>query len=97
LRDVKQPQGLQRWDLGGRVSQVADTCAAYQVHLDIAAGATEEVVFILGAASNRAEAKALLSQLATNSACATLFESSIASWQSFLDSFMVFVISCRMY
>jgi len=89
MRNVKQPQGLQRWDLGGHFSEVADTCAAYQVHLDIAAGATEEVVFVLGAASNQVAAEELLSHLRSNPACATLFDSARAGWQQYFDSFQV--------
>jgi cyclic beta-1,2-glucan synthetase len=42
------PAGLVAWDLGGTLSDGADPCAAYQVHLDLAPGATERVVFALG-------------------------------------------------
>ncbi len=42
------PAGLLAWDLGGRLREVDDPCAAYQVHLDLAPGATERVVFALG-------------------------------------------------
>lgn len=46
--DVHNPDGLQRWDLGGRFTSGSDACAAYQVHLDIAADESVEVVFALG-------------------------------------------------
>jgi cyclic beta-1,2-glucan synthetase len=46
--DRARPAGLVAWDLGGQVRDVTDPCAAYQVHLDIAPGATERVVFALG-------------------------------------------------
>jgi len=42
------PRGLRCWDLGGKVSPRTDPCAAFQVHLDIAAGETAEAVFVLG-------------------------------------------------
>ncbi len=42
------PAALRSWDLGGRFSNVTDPCGAYQVHLDLAPGATERVVFALG-------------------------------------------------
>ena len=37
-----RPEGLRRWSPWGRTDQVEDACAAYQVHLDIAPGATEK-------------------------------------------------------
>ncbi|MDO9623805.1 MAG: glucoamylase family protein [Pseudomonas sp.] len=53
------PAGLQRWALGGRIEPGDDPCAAFQVHLDIAVGATVEVVFLLGQGSDREQAIAL--------------------------------------
>ncbi|MFG5383624.1 GH36-type glycosyl hydrolase domain-containing protein [Yoonia sp. R2-816] len=49
---VHDPDGLRRWDLGGRFTSGGGTCAAYQVHLDIAADETVEVIFALGEAAN---------------------------------------------
>ncbi|SDZ34062.1 cyclic beta-1,2-glucan synthetase [Jannaschia faecimaris] len=46
--DISAPEGLRRWDLGGRFPKGGDACAAYQVHLDIPAGGHTEVVFALG-------------------------------------------------
>ena len=54
-----RPAGLQRWALGGRIEPGDDPCATFQVHLDIAAGATAEVVFLLGQGSDREQATAL--------------------------------------
>jgi cyclic beta-1,2-glucan synthetase len=58
--DLSRPAGLRQWDLGGRTTAKSEPCAAYQVHLDIAPGRTEEVVFILGQGRNLDHAKALL-------------------------------------
>ncbi|KFE36185.1 cyclic beta-1,2-glucan synthetase [Thioclava atlantica] len=55
-----RPEGLQRWNLGGRLEAVRDACAAYQVHLDLAPGASEEVTFVLGAAGDGAELERLV-------------------------------------
>lgn len=46
--DVFDPDGLRRWDLGGHFTEGGDACAAYQIHIDISAGAQAEVVFALG-------------------------------------------------
>jgi cyclic beta-1,2-glucan synthetase len=58
--DTGQPAGLTRWDLGGRVDATVDPCAAFQAHLDIAAGETTEIVFILGQGRDRDDAKKLI-------------------------------------
>ena len=57
--DRARPAGLVAWDLGGRVRDVTDPCAAYQVHMDLAAGATEHVVFALGQGDDLAQALTL--------------------------------------
>jgi cyclic beta-1,2-glucan synthetase len=57
---LDKPAGLVAWDLGGRVRAGADPCAALQVHLDIDAGATAEVVFVLGQGKDRAHAEELV-------------------------------------
>jgi cyclic beta-1,2-glucan synthetase len=60
--DAQRPEALLRWDLGGRLESSTDCCAAFQVHLDIGAGETGEVVFILGQGDNRAHARKLAKQ-----------------------------------
>ncbi len=60
------PAGLLRWSLGGRVEAGGDPCAALQVHLDIGAGDTAEVVFLLGQAGDREQATALVQQWRQN-------------------------------
>lgn len=58
--DARRPQALSNWDLGGRQRAVGgDCCAALQVHLDIPAGETVEVSFVLGQGADRAQAVAL--------------------------------------
>ncbi len=46
--DITKPAGLMAWSLDGALDNIADPCAAFQVHIDLAAGATEEVAFVLG-------------------------------------------------
>ncbi|MDO9320991.1 MAG: glucoamylase family protein [Pseudomonas sp.] len=53
------PAGLLRWALGGRIEAGDDPCGAFQVHLDIPAGETAEVVFLLGQGADREQALAL--------------------------------------
>ena len=81
-RDVEHPQGLERWDLGGHFSPTADACAAYQIHLDIAPGATEEAVFILGAAQSRFGAEDMLLRWQTSAQCLAELDAVQAAWSA---------------
>ncbi|RME67573.1 MAG: cellobiose phosphorylase, partial [Alphaproteobacteria bacterium] len=60
--DLARPAALARWDLGGLGEPGADPCAAFQVHLDIAAGDSTEVAFFLGQGDDRAHALALIAR-----------------------------------
>ncbi len=60
MGDLERPEGLLRWDLGGRIVAGGDPCAAYQAHLDIGPGETHETIFILGQGRNRDDAKQLI-------------------------------------
>ncbi|MBS3962821.1 MAG: cellobiose phosphorylase [Sandarakinorhabdus sp.] len=57
--DMRNPAGLGHWDLGQDRQSRGDCCAAYQVHLEIAPGATAEVVFILGQGQDMVDARAI--------------------------------------
>lgn len=54
--DARRPEALLKWDLGGRLESAGDCCAAFQVHLDIGADKTGEIVFVLGQGDDRAHA-----------------------------------------
>ena len=58
--DPDRPAAMRHWDLGGRFTPGGDACAAYQVHLDIEAGETAEVVFVLGQGATRDAARTLI-------------------------------------
>ncbi|WP_323844226.1 GH36-type glycosyl hydrolase domain-containing protein [Microbulbifer magnicolonia] len=53
------PEALFRIGLSGRVQCGDDPCAAYQLHIDLAAGATQQIYFVMGEGSDRARALAL--------------------------------------
>ena len=72
--DPARPAGLVAWSLDGTLNNVADPCAAFQVHIDLAAGTTEEVVFVLGEGRNPGEA----AQLATHWADITTVRQGLA-------------------
>ena len=59
--DWRRPAGLVAWDLGDRTSnQGADAAAALQVHLDIPAHGSAEVVFLIGEADTDDHAAELI-------------------------------------
>jgi cyclic beta-1,2-glucan synthetase len=59
---LAEPAGLRRWGLSGETSGGLDPCAAYQVHLDLAPGGSDEVIFIVGQGKDHSEAIALARQ-----------------------------------
>ena len=58
--DIQRPIGLQRSDLGGAFTEGADSCGAWQIHLDIPASAATEVIFVLGEGGNLSEVAKLV-------------------------------------
>ena len=57
-----EPESLRRWGLSNRQVAGADACGAYQVHIDLAPGASDEVTFFLGDAASDEEAVVLARQ-----------------------------------
>lgn len=58
--DPANPAALRLRRLSGRLGPGLDPCAAMQVRLELAEGAERELVFVLGAGDNTAEAVALI-------------------------------------
>ncbi|MCZ0964295.1 GH36-type glycosyl hydrolase domain-containing protein [Paracoccus benzoatiresistens] len=75
------PEGLRRWSPWGRTEGVADACAVYQVHLDIAPGRTEEVVFVLGAAGSLGEVEDLAHAFAAPDRAAAATRTAQKTWE----------------
>ncbi len=57
--NMTQPEALSRWGLSGAEVAGEDPCGAYQVHLNLAAGETKEIAFILGEGASHGDAAAL--------------------------------------
>lgn len=61
--DRRRPAGLAAWDLGDRTgNQGADAAAALQIHLDIAAFASVEVVLLIGEGESEEHATQLIAR-----------------------------------
>ncbi len=63
LGSLQAPAALGRIGLASAVNAGLDPCAAIQLHVDLAPGATEEVFFLIGEGANRAESLALIGQV----------------------------------
>lgn len=57
--DPSDPAALGRWGLSGKLVAGGDPCAAYQVHLEFAPGASEEIIFVLGQGADHTLAREL--------------------------------------
>ena len=83
------PAGLTEWSLDGALDGVADPCAAFQIHIDIAPGATEEVVFVLGEGAEGAEATHLALHWADVHRARLALDENDAAWKRRLSTVTV--------
>ncbi|MCP4319797.1 MAG: DUF3131 domain-containing protein [Hyphomicrobiales bacterium] len=83
------PAAMRHMDLGGSFTPGGDACAAYQIHLDIKAGDTAEVYFILGQGADVADAKTLITRWQNPEVIETAFTELMQSWTARLGSVQV--------
>ena len=57
--DESHPDALRRWGLSSTVNPGGDPCAAYQIHLELAPGGSDEILFVLGEGENQTSAQKL--------------------------------------
>jgi len=87
--DSGAPAALRRIGLSGHVRAGDDPCAAYQAHLDIAAGATASVHFVLGQGEHREHAMALAARFRDGATAAASAQQSERYWHDFLAAVQV--------
>lgn len=87
--DLAHPAGLGRWGLSGEATGGLDPCAAYQVHLDIAPGGSEEVVFVLGQGEDEKEARALADQWSDPGRAEAALGQLLEHWDGILETIAV--------
>ena len=63
LGSLQAPAALGRIGLASAVNAGLDPCAAIQLHVDLAAGSTEEVFFLIGEGANREQSLELIAQI----------------------------------
>ncbi|MCC7173696.1 MAG: cyclic beta 1-2 glucan synthetase [Bryobacterales bacterium] len=80
------PAALTRSGLSGKAAAALDPCGAMQVGLDLAPGQEREVVFLLGAGQNAADARSLIQRFGTSGAAQRALDSVHAHWQRVLGT-----------
>ncbi len=83
------PDALRRVGLAGAVVPGADPCAAMQLHLDLAAGASEDVLFALGQADDRDAALRLADRYRDLGAYAVARRAADEAWDAVLGKVQV--------
>ncbi|MEX3007239.1 glucoamylase family protein [Hoeflea sp. TYP-13] len=87
--EPSSPAAMRHLDLGGRFTPGGDTCAAYQVHLDIGAGEMAEVYFILGQGEDLEESRKLIARWQDRDFVEKALEDLKQSWATRLGSVQV--------
>ncbi|WP_226661519.1 GH36-type glycosyl hydrolase domain-containing protein [Microbulbifer aggregans] len=86
---LESPEALFRIGLSGRVQCGGDPCAAYQVHIDLAAGETQHVYFVVGEGVDRTQALALAQEFRVPERAETAREDFEQFWEEFLGRVQV--------
>jgi cyclic beta-1,2-glucan synthetase len=84
--DMREPEGLRRWGLSNIVAAGADSCAAWQVHLDLGPGEDAEVLFALGQGADRADAERLARHWQDGAQAERALGRLHAHWDELLDA-----------
>jgi cellobiose phosphorylase len=83
------PAGLAQPRLSGRVGTEIDACAALQTWVELAPGQQAEVVFLLGEAHDRRQARALIHRYRDQAHVQAAFEAVTAHWDALLGTVQV--------
>ena len=89
MGSYSRPAAMTLIGLSGEVQPGCDPCAALQVHIDLPAGGSEEVWFLLGQGAERAEAVALVERFQQLEAIDAAWEATGALWDQLLGSVQV--------
>ncbi len=84
-----EPAALRRIGLSSRARPGADPCAALQVHLDLAAGETVEIGFVIGQGRDRAHARSLIEAFTGRERIATSREGAVSALRDRFDRVQV--------
>ncbi|MEP7363920.1 MAG: hypothetical protein ABI972_11745, partial [Acidobacteriota bacterium] len=83
------PLGLKYKTLSGRTGVALDPCAALQVTVDLAPGASTEIIFMLGEATSEAEALRLIAHYSQVQIVESAFTETREWWDTFLGALQI--------
>ncbi len=86
---LSRPAGLRRTGLAGRDGAGLDPCAALQVTVELAPYEGRELIFLLGEAASREEAKAVVAKFANPGNVNNAFEEVLTHWDRLLGTIEV--------
>ncbi len=86
---VAAPAALQRTNLSGRTGAGLDACAAIQTKLELAAGETREVVFLLGQENDADAARNLVERYRCAGEVEKAFQATVEDWDRLLNAVQV--------
>ena len=81
---MQRPAALERIGLAGSVEAGSDPCAAFQVHLELPAGGSEEVTFLLGQGADRAHALELVQRFQDPTQVQQAWQATQQTWDDIL-------------
>jgi cyclic beta-1,2-glucan synthetase len=89
MGNLSAPAALSRIGLASAVNAGLDPCAVLQLHVDLAPGASEEVFFLIGEGSNKAESLALIGQFQAVGQMEATWQSVQQQWDDILSAIAV--------
>jgi cyclic beta-1,2-glucan synthetase len=89
LGSLRAPAALGRIGLESAVNAGLDPCAVIQLHVDLLPGASEEVFFLIGESSNKAESLALIGQFQAEGQMEVTWQSVQEQWHDILSAITV--------
>ncbi len=89
MGSLQTPAALERIGLASRVNAGLDPCAAIQLHVDLAPGQVEEVFFLIGEGTNRAESLTLIGQIQAQGQVEAAWQAVQTLWNELLGAITV--------
>ena len=89
MGSMGSPAALGRIGLESAVNAGLDPCAAIQLHVDLAPGATEEVFFLIGEGKDRDESLKLIGQIQSQAEVEAVWQAVQQQWDDILNAIEV--------
>jgi cyclic beta-1,2-glucan synthetase len=89
LGSLRAPAALGRIGLESAVNAGLDPCGVLQLHVDLQPGANEEVFFLIGEGTNRAESLALVGQVQSQGQVEAIWQAVQHQWDDILNTVTV--------